>query len=298
METKRLSYFLRIAQDGSLTRSANVLRIAQPALSRQMRLLEEELGLKLFTRFARGMALTDEGTMLRDAIAGPMRELELAIERIRTASRQSQSNIAIGIPVGLTALLSTPLALHLAATSSASRVIEGPHGSLVDWLARGMIDLALLEEPTIDPRLNERPVLNLNLALVGRADDPLMARSDEIAFAELARLPMILSSHHMGLRPTVNAAADRTGIELNVRFHADSARLVCDLVLNQLGYGILPPWQLDRSGPDARSLAFRTIRDPALPVTVLIASRRMRSANSTVAALETDLATFVQAIAR
>ena len=67
MDVRRLSYFMRIAEDGSLTRAANMLRIAQPALSRQMRLLEEELGVALFTRMARGMrrlaAIVDGGEL-------------------------------------------------------------------------------------------------------------------------------------------------------------------------------------------------------------------------------------------
>jgi LysR family transcriptional regulator, nitrogen assimilation regulatory protein len=72
MENRRLSYFVRIAEDGSLTKAAGVLRIAQPALSRQIRLLEEELGVSLFSRTARGMQLTEEGEYLR-ASAGSSR---------------------------------------------------------------------------------------------------------------------------------------------------------------------------------------------------------------------------------
>lgn len=70
MEIKRISYFVRIAEDGSLTKAAGILRFAQPALSRQMRLLEEELGVTLFNRTARGMRLTEESEYLRAAAAG------------------------------------------------------------------------------------------------------------------------------------------------------------------------------------------------------------------------------------
>jgi DNA-binding transcriptional LysR family regulator len=295
METRRLAYFLRIALDGSLTRSSEILRIAQPALSRQIRILEEELGLKLFERSARGMHLTDDGILLREAVAGPMRELELGLERVRAAARQTQNNLAIGVPAGLAAMLSAPLALHLAETSSASRVVEGPSGSLGDWLARGMIDLALLEESSGDPRIIEVPGPSLTLMLVGRSDDPRMALPEPIEFAEVAKLPLILSSHHLGMRPLIDDAAARSGIALNLRFHADSAHLACELVQNGLGYAILPQSRLASQNP---ALAFRKIAEPAIRLEMMIASRRIRSEVGAIADLEMDVFTFLESVAR
>lgn len=61
MDTHRLKYFLRIAEQGSITGAAASLGIAQPALSRQIRLLEEDLGVALFRRTRRGVQLTEEG---------------------------------------------------------------------------------------------------------------------------------------------------------------------------------------------------------------------------------------------
>jgi DNA-binding transcriptional LysR family regulator len=65
LNLKRLRYFARIAQDGSLTKAAGVLGIAQPARSRQMRVLEQELGVPLFRRTPRGMSLTEGGRSAR-----------------------------------------------------------------------------------------------------------------------------------------------------------------------------------------------------------------------------------------
>jgi LysR family transcriptional regulator, nitrogen assimilation regulatory protein len=74
VDFKRLGYFAQIAELGSLTRAAERMGIAQPSLSRQMRLLEEELGVTLFTRGPRGMQLTEAGELLRSRIVGPMRQ--------------------------------------------------------------------------------------------------------------------------------------------------------------------------------------------------------------------------------
>src|ERR1700761_5036470 len=113
MEIRRLSYFVRIAEDGSLTKAAGVLRIAQPALSRQVRLLEEELGVALFSRTARGMRLTEEGEFLRASVAGPLRAMELALQSVRSFSSRIEGNFGIGMPSAIAAVLAKPLVLRM-----------------------------------------------------------------------------------------------------------------------------------------------------------------------------------------
>ena len=82
MENRRLRYFLQIAEEGSMGRAASVLGIAQPALTRQVRLLEEALGVPLFIRTQRGMQLTEDGEQLRAAIKKPLQEIELALQNV------------------------------------------------------------------------------------------------------------------------------------------------------------------------------------------------------------------------
>jgi len=82
VDTHRLKYFLRVAEEGSITRAAKLLGIAQPALSRQVQLLEEDLGISLFTRNRRGVELTEEGERLRASTAAPLRQLELAVQYV------------------------------------------------------------------------------------------------------------------------------------------------------------------------------------------------------------------------
>src|SRR3974390_1593235 len=98
MELKRLRYFLRIAEEGSLGRASNALGIAQPALSRQMRMLEDEFGAPLFHRTRNGMQLTEEGSQLRAAVAGPLRLLELATQSARSISGKVEYSVALGLP--------------------------------------------------------------------------------------------------------------------------------------------------------------------------------------------------------
>src|SRR3954467_13419127 len=83
MELRSLSYFVRIAELGSITRAAAHLRVAQPALTRQVQHLEDELGVALFTRVNRGVRLTEAGQKLLDSAIRILREVERTGDEIR-----------------------------------------------------------------------------------------------------------------------------------------------------------------------------------------------------------------------
>lgn len=277
MDIRRLRYFLRIAEDGSLTRSSGMLRIAQSALTRQMRLLEEDLGVKLFVRSARGMMLTEEGEQLRASVAAPLRELELALDAIRRPGQGVRSTVVIGLPPGLADVLALSLALDLerSVPDIAVRMVEGPTGSLVDWLNRGVIDLALLEDAARDARIEERRLHEEPLWLIGPVDAPLQGAV--LRFGDAARLPLIVPSHHLGIGGAIEDAATARGLTLNVRMHVDAARLACDLVAQGAGYAILPSSYCMQGIAAGRFHGYE-VCDPQMSIGFYLAFRRHRRA--------------------
>lgn len=276
MEIRRLRYFLRIAEDGSLTRSSGMLRIAQSALTRQMRLLEEDLGVKLFVRSARGMVLTEDGEQLRASVAAPLRELELALDAIRRPGEGARSTVVIGLPPGLADVLALSLALDLErrVPDIAVRMVEGPTGSLVDWLNRGVIDLALLEDAARDGRIEERLLHEEPLWLIGPRDAVF---AGPVRFEDVARLPLIVPSHHLGLGGAIEDAARAHGLALNVRMHVDAARLARDLVAQGAGYAILPHSYCAEGIGEDRFSGWELV-EPAMSVGLYLAFRRHRRA--------------------
>ena len=274
VEIRRLSYFMRIAEHGSLTKASNVLRIAQPALSRQMRLLEEELGVALFNRTARGMRLTEEGVALLASVAGPLRELELALQNIKSFPFTTEANIAIGLPPGLADILATKLALRIDREFPAIKlcIVDGLTGSLIDWVSRGVVDFALLEGGAQHDQLHEQKLADLPLLLAGPMDSHLPP-GRAVAFADAAKLNLILPSHHLGLRAVINDAAMWAQAKPNIRMEADSARLMRDLLKSGMGYTILPACYI---GDETANGRLRTwpLDDPALSMDIVLASRR------------------------
>jgi LysR family transcriptional regulator, nitrogen assimilation regulatory protein len=274
LDIRRLSHFMRIAEHGSLTKASNVLRIAQPALSRQMRLLEEELGVALFSRTARGMRLTEEGEALRASVVGPLRELELAMQNIRSFPFAAEANIGLGLPPSLADVLARPLALRIdkAFPKIKLRIVEGLTGSLIDWVSRGVVDFALFEEQAHHEQLHEQRLTALPLLLLGPADSNLPP-GQPVAFSEAVKLPLILPSHHLGLRAVINDAALWAQAKLNLRMEADSSRLMKDLLLSGLGYSIAPACYCQQE-IDSGRLQTWPVTDPALSIDIVVASRK------------------------
>ena len=119
MEIRRLRYFICIAELGSLGRAADILRIAQPALTRQVQLLEQELGIMLFTRTRRGMHLTEAGSQLLAEVTGPLRDLEGALQNIRSLNAGLSGNVTVGMTPTVTYFLAQPLLERMVAMTCA-----------------------------------------------------------------------------------------------------------------------------------------------------------------------------------
>jgi LysR family nitrogen assimilation transcriptional regulator len=273
MEIRRLRYFVRIAEDGSLTKAAGVLRVAQPALTRQVRLLEKELGVSLFNRTARGMQLTEEGEYLRGSVAGPLRAMELALQNVRSLSPRIEGNFAVGMPSSLGSILATPLVLRMNSDfpNIRLRIMEGITGSLIDWLHRGMLDFALLEEQSRDERLTDREIICERLVLVGPAASTINPKR-AVSFDKVTQLPLILPTHHLGIRGVFNDALAKARASADIRFEADSCKLIKELVAGDMGYSILPLCYF-RQECEAGTLRYAPIVRPFLSLPTFLSYR-------------------------
>src|ERR1700742_3018614 len=146
MDTHRLKYFLRVAEEGSITRAAKVLGIAQPALSRQVQLLEEDLGVTLFRRNRRGVELTEEGERLRASTAAPLRQLELAVQYAGSPLARLKRGMRLGMTETAAGILAAPVIATLTTMfpQVSFSVSVGSTDQLVKELLNGAVDVALI----------------------------------------------------------------------------------------------------------------------------------------------------------
>ena len=241
MRLSQLETLIHVAELGSLSRAAERLHIAQPALSRQMTMLERELGVQMFDRHGRGMVLTESGQeVLRHAyrVFGELDEIRSVAAEGDTGLR---GHVSVGLPPTVADLLTLPLvsAMTDRHPNATLRVVSAYSRFLLDWLRRGDIDLAVLYEGGPIRTVRTVPLLDEALHLIGPPDAGLSI-DRPVPFADLAGSRMLLPSRGHGLRNLLDAAAAEAGFDLAVRIEADSYSTLKDLVKAGHGLTILP----------------------------------------------------------
>ncbi len=241
MDLRQLRTFIRVAETGSLSRASDRLRLAQPALSRHIKLLEEEIGLELFVRHGRGMNLTEAGRELLARVSGLVSQLESSIEDVRGLSVDPRGHVTLGLMPTISHILASRIAQRVALElpNVSLRIVEGLTGHLIDWLQRGEIDVTLLAGPGADLHLRTIDLLYEEFVLVGPKDSDL-SPDVPVQVRDLGGLSLILPGKPHGQRAVVDAAAEKAGTKLNVKFEADSLSLMLGLVEAGLGYTVLP----------------------------------------------------------
>lgn len=274
MNLRRLTYFMRVAELGSLNRASEALRIAQPALSRQMRMLEEELGVVLFERTLRGMALTEQGERLRRDLVAPLRQIDFAFSNVSLTGNQVAGALNMGIEPGLRDVLGLALIDRIAAEEPGivPRIVEGEVDHLAEWVIRGDIDLIIYSGASPDEAVIERALLMEELFLVGSPTSGLRLEHT-VRFDAAIALPLILPEARSGIVPLLEKWAYVNKSSLNVIRRVNSFELLKELVGKGLGYSVMPKSAIQRELRDGR-LAIWPIVDPVLSQPVSIGATR------------------------
>lgn len=169
MDIRQLRALLAVAETGSATKAAEMLRIVQPAVSRHIRLLEEEFGVELFGRERHGMVLTEAGKTLAEYGRRALQELDRARAEIRPASGAISGTASIGLLPSTCELLAAELVASVKHKHPALvvRLTVGYAGNLMQWLEAGDVETALLYDPKSGPGIHIEPLLDERLYLVG-----------------------------------------------------------------------------------------------------------------------------------
>lgn len=241
MDLRQLNTFLHVAELGSLARASEKLHTAQPALSRQIALLEQELKVALFRRHGRGMVLTAAGETLRGRAGAILRQVEETRADMTEAAGAVRGRVVFGMPPTVGDVLAERLierfmGLYPAVTL---RVVTAFSGYLLDWLHAGDVDIAVLYGTERAARVQIAPMLEENLHFVTPADASGVL-SGPVRFGAVAAARLILPGPQHGLRALVEAEARRLGSGLNVVVEADSLHVQKRLVLRGLGSTVLP----------------------------------------------------------
>jgi LysR family transcriptional regulator, nitrogen assimilation regulatory protein len=273
VDLKQIEYFVRVAELGSFTRAASALSIAQPALSRQIRLLEVELRQNLLVRNGRGATPTEAGKLLLEHGRGILHQVERAREELGRVRGALAGRVAIGMPPSIAKVLTVPLSRDFRARlpHAALSISEGLSFSMQESLINGRLDIALLYGAVAAQGLEITPLLEEDLFLVQR----LASRKTNqgVSLKEVAALPLIIPTRPNAIRMLVEAEMANINCHPTIALEIDGVPAILDLVLDGAGCAVLSQNAVATSGhPDLFSV--RPIAGLRSKLSVAISSLR------------------------
>jgi LysR family transcriptional regulator, nitrogen assimilation regulatory protein len=244
MELRQLRYFAKIAEVGSFTRAAAILDIAQPALSRQIRELELELGVSLLVRNGRGAVLTDAGiTFLRRAKM-ILDDADRAFQEVRALKGQPMGLVSVGMQPPVSRILTVPMVSQMRTCypEIQLQLTEAYSGHLHEWLLCGRLDVGTFY---VYPRGGADPIdrlANEELYLLGTpaAVDRHLGEVACIAFRDVPALPLILPARPHAIRRLIDEVAARHHLDINLGLEVNAYLAIRDLVANGHCFTVMP----------------------------------------------------------
>ncbi|MDZ7938506.1 MAG: LysR substrate-binding domain-containing protein [Rhodoferax sp.] len=268
MDLKQLEYFVRVAEMGSFTRASISLDVAQPALSRQIRLLEVELRQNLLTRNGRGAVPTEAGKLLLEHGRGILHQVQLTREEMGAARGALAGRVSIGLPPSLSKLITVSLAKafrqHL--PQSQLTLTEGFSLLMYEGLRMGNLDMAVLYNPDTSVDLEMTTLHEDELCLVSPAgpnNKPGKGQADTVSLKEIADLSFILPSRPNAFRVLIESELMNIGKRPTIALEVDGLNAILNLVKEGMGHAVLPSYTLSNF-EDASPFTVKRIHTPTI----------------------------------
>ncbi|MET3616136.1 LysR family nitrogen assimilation transcriptional regulator [Rhizobium aquaticum] len=289
MDLRQLRYFVAIVEQGSFSKAAATLNVAQPALSLHVRNMEADLGTALLFRTPHGVVATEAGEILLRNARAIIDQFLIAQEEIRGHEAEPSGEVRLGLPGTISQILSVPLiiAARERYPKIKLRIAEAMSGFVAEWIREGRVDISILYIPVEDRVLSSYPVLTEELCLLGPVEpiaDVKAPAFGTVALKQVAPLPLILPSSSHGLRELLEREAATNQLQMNTTIEVDSYANIKELVEKGIGYSILPYNSIAREVHDGRLRSWR-IHKPELKREVYLvhpADRPMTNAVSTI----------------
>jgi DNA-binding transcriptional LysR family regulator len=243
VELRQLQYLSRIARVGGFRRAADELDMSQATLSEQIKLLEQELGVRLFERGGRNLALTEPGRVLLDRAERVLEEVRTAYEEMQEFAHLDRGQLIVGTMTGngpfwLPGFLAAFMRRH---PNVDVRLVERVSGVLVKMLENREIHVACLlvptDDPEVPPEISIRKLFSRNLVAVVAHQHPLANRSS-VSLAEIAGDRLILTSAAEAPRRVIDRAFRAHNLEPVVSFEADDPMTLIGLAAEGIAIGI------------------------------------------------------------
>ncbi|MCO5090044.1 LysR family transcriptional regulator [Bosea sp. (in: a-proteobacteria)] len=240
IELRELRNFIRVAELGSISAAAVYLHMAQPGLSRQIRLLETRLGTDLFVRNGRGVVLTHAGERLKNDASELIEKLSSSIADIQNNIDTPSGEVRLGILPNLGAKFYADILTKAKQRYPLVKIImfEGYSHDIVGWLKRKVIHAGLVYEPGNYPEM--RPDFTFVERAVLASKEGLSSPCKRVSFSQVVELPLIVPSELGLTRHKIDQAARLAGKSIRCEMEVDSYAVTAQLAMAGNGYAVFP----------------------------------------------------------
>jgi LysR family nitrogen assimilation transcriptional regulator len=285
MEIRQLRYFVSIVDHGSLSRAAVVLHVAQPALTQQLRQLEEELDAQLLHRSAQGVLCTDAGKLFYQHAQAILKQVADARAAVAQSTVRPSGSVTLGLPHSISGALALPLltAARAEFPEITLQLTEEITGNLIEQLKSGRLNLAVLFDDGQLGQFAVTPLVEEDLMFICRAGSRFVPPGPRVSLADALASTLILPAQQHGVRPRIEQVARAAGLALEHIIEINSIAILRSALLADIGATLLPlaPLQSDVA---AASLAAFPVHSPDINRrVVLCASRNIPLTNAAAA---------------
>ncbi len=299
MNFRQLSYFVAIADCGTMNRAAEQLRVAQTALGAQIKLLEEELGVALLERHSRGIEPTKAGRLLYARAREILALVDAARQEVANCEKKEPEAIRMGITPALMLVAGTEIAVTTRETipQVSLRIVEAMSHVLIDMLQRGEVDFILCYDIPDHPQLARTALLQDDLVLVKQPEAG--AKAEPVTFTAAIAHTLAMPEEGDSVRTSVTRIARDLGLQLQVAYEVRSIAAMKMLVAKGAAAAILPFASVVEEVRDG-TLDARPIANPAVRRTLFLGHSRaggpFRNTDTLTAAVRSSLSGMIEAL--
>lgn len=275
MDVQALRYFVEVASQGGFTRASRTLHVTQPAISRKVKALEEELGTPLLVRERRRVKLTDAGRIVLERARGVSESLRLIEEEVAELAALRRGRIRIGMPpiVGVTFFAPLLAEFHGAHPGIALELREEGSHQIEALVMSGELDVGGVVLPTDESAFGTMPFKRDELWAVLHPTHPL-ARRRSLTLGELRDTPFVLYRPDFALHGHIVDACRRAGFKPEVVSESSHWDFIVAMVAANIGVALLPGTIASQLDP--QQVHPVRLSDPVIPWNVALIWRRDR----------------------
>jgi LysR family nitrogen assimilation transcriptional regulator len=285
MELRQFKYFLVIVDSGSLSRAAQVLFVAQSALSKQVADLEIELGAQLLVRSRNGVVTTDAGKVFYEYAQGITKQISDARVAVHCSANAMVGTVVVALPQSVAAPIALPLMRAAAARfpDISFRLNEELTGNMADQLLRGRVDVAIFNGGMLPDDVEFTPLVEEDFVLLCAAQDPQAPPPGAVTLAQAIARPLVWPGQVHGhcTRAVVEGVLAASGLAIPaVAAEINSVHILKGAIQAGLGSTIMPYALAQREIEDGRLSAHGIDHDDMFRTLGVCISRQVATNNA------------------